>query len=107
MGLSTRIRHLRYVWSWRLRYWWLDTPAGKYAQRASGVIVLLGLTVTSVRAGLAVAVPGAVPQPQVAIIWWVVWAVVSLVIGVTLALSASKPANPAETQATAPTTQDG
>lgn len=107
MGLSARIRRWRYVYTWRVRYWWLDTRAGRHARWTCVVLVALGLVVSSVRAGLAVAVPGAVPQPQAAIIWWVVWAVVSLVVGLAIALSASKPAKPAEAEAKAPTTQDG
>lgn len=32
MGLTARLRRWHYVYSWRLRYWWLDTPRGQAAQ---------------------------------------------------------------------------
>ena len=31
MGLIASIRRLHYVWSWRVRYWWLDTRQGEQA----------------------------------------------------------------------------
>ncbi len=35
MGLmSARLRRLHYVWSWRIRYWWLDTRSGARARAA-------------------------------------------------------------------------
>lgn len=33
MGLKTRIARLHYVWSWRIRYWWMDKPQGRLAER--------------------------------------------------------------------------
>lgn len=108
MKLSACIRRWRYVYGWRLRYWWLDTHSGRHARWTAAVVALLGLGFTTLRAGVAVVVPEAIPQPQTAIIWWIVWVVVSLVVGLAIALSASKPAaQKSDPQITKPVTQDG
>lgn len=39
MGMiSARLRRLHYVWSWRLRYWWLDTRSGARARAAVFIV---------------------------------------------------------------------
>lgn len=108
MGLIARYRRLRYVWGWRLRYWWLDTQQGRHAQRTLAVLVLIGFVVQSVRAGLAVARPASITHPQQAILWWVVYLIVAAVVAVAayLMMPGTKAPDP-DQQAKAPTTQDG
>lgn len=99
------IRRWRYVYGWRLRHWWLDTPQGKHAQLTLGVLVLLAMAVGFARAGIAVATDSA--QPKQAFIVALVILVVALVVGLALAMSASKAAKPPDQEVKAPTTQDG
>src|SRR6185437_1891727 len=68
--LHARLRHRHYVWSWRMRYWWLDTSAG--AQALIVVLQFIGL-------GIAALAPRPAGKPQESIIWWVVYVIVMLI----------------------------
>lgn len=110
MGLINRLRervaHRLYVWSWRARYWWLDTRAGAQAHI---VACCLGLLVVVVQI-IHVSVSALNPQPlreQHSVIWWVVYLIVALVAAaVSIALRPKVENKPAD-QVTGPTTEDG
>lgn len=54
------LRRLHYVWSWRLRYWLLDTPGGERARLAISAVAALVVVVQVVRMIIA-AVGGVKP----------------------------------------------
>lgn len=110
MGLISqarqRIHHRLHVWSWRWRYWWMDTPAG--AQAHIVVLCLSALVVVCQFVGLAVAALN--PRPmheQHAVIWWVVYLIVMLVAAAVSYAMRPKPESAKPTEAQGPTTDDG
>lgn len=109
MELIRKIKHrIGYVWWWRAKHWWLDTPQGAVARILALVMVAVAGAVQGVRAAVAAATPHDPAQPQQAIIWIVVWLVVALLVGVAVALSmGNKAADPADVANKGPTTQDG
>lgn len=108
MGLIARIRYRIGVWRFRVRYWWLDTPAGRHAQVMSVCMLAIATIVGLVRESIRAFMPQPIGAPHQAIVWIVVWLIVALIAGLAIALTAnSKPAKPQDQQAKAPTTQDG
>lgn len=107
MELINRIRYrVGYVWYWRVRHWWMDTPQGAHAKRMLGVFALLAVVVNTIEAFIVARDPG--PHPQQSIIWLVVWLIVALVVAAAVVLSSnSAPAAPPEQSTKAPTTKDG
>lgn len=106
MGLIARIHRWRYVYVWRIRYWWLDTPAGLHARFM--IVGLAGLGVVGEVVAFAVAAARPTPQehPREAVVWFVVWLVVALVAAVATYMLAGKHAPQSQTTST-PTTTDG
>ena len=98
MGLSERCRRLRYVWSWRIRYWWFDTRSGEYAQRGLRWVAVL----------LALAAPAASPDGlNQALVWWV-WAIIVIAAAAAASYAAMpKQKPPAPQEGEAPTVEDG
>lgn len=107
MGLIGRIRRWRYVYSWRVRYWWLDTRQGEIAHRiAMGVFALIALAQV-MRMALAAASPAT--QPPIEAIWpyWVIQIIIALVSAAISYALAPKPEPPKPQTMDAPTTDDG
>ena len=107
MGLIARIHRRCHIWSWRLRFWWLDTPAGVIAQRWAIVLGVLVFAVQTIRLAAAALVP--LPPGQSAKSW--IWVVVQIVIALVAAYMAYanrpkiEPAKPQDDDV--PTTEDG
>ena len=102
------MRRLWYVWSWRLRYWWLDTGAGKQARIIIWSLATLGTVLHLVRlVVIGILHPMPPDQPAKAAFWWVA----ALVIGIAMAAVAffmrPKIEAPKPMQSTAPNTEDG
>lgn len=110
MGLITqlrgRVRRARHIWSWRWRYWWLDTKAGAQAQVVLCCVSALVVVVQFIYMGIAMASPRPA-EPQHAIIWWVVYLIVMLVAAAVSYAMRPKPESAKPTQAQGPTTEDG
>lgn len=109
MGLIARIRRWRYVYGWRLRYWWLDTPSGLHTRLGLAVVCSLLVIGNAIALAVKVATPPPKDQPQHAVVWFVVWAViilVSAIIGFLLAAGGAKQ-QPTAPQGDTPTTDDG
>ncbi|GAB3755199.1 hypothetical protein [Lysobacter olei] len=107
MGLIARAGRLRYVWSWRARYWWLDTRSG---EAAHWVCVCLGALVSVVQVArmfMAAAVPPAAGEPAKAVYWWVVQLIIAIIAAIVAYKMRPKvePAKPAS--GTQPTVEDG
>lgn len=107
MGLSDRIKRWRYVYGWRLRYWWLDTPAGLHTRFMLIGFAGLGVIAEVVTAAVAAARPIPAGQPRQAVVWFVIWLVVALLAAIATYMLASKPKPPTNQPSSTPTTEDG
>lgn len=111
MGLISnwheRYRRLRHIWSWRVRYWWLDTPAGAQAHVVAFCISTLVVIAQLIHVSLVALLPRAPNAPQHAIIWWVAYLIVALVAAAVSYALRPKPESAKPTQASGPTTDDG
>lgn len=106
-GIPQRLARWRYVYGWRLRYWYLDTAAGARAQAwlfAASVLVLL---VQLVRLAVAAVLPVIRPEPQQAVVWWVVQLIVMVVSALVSYATRPKTTEPAKQTAKSPSTEDG
>lgn len=106
MAVIGRVRHRCYVWSWRFRYWFLDTEDGQQARVAAFAVCVLTAMLAAMRMVVSAMQP---PPPDAPVLayGWVVWLIVLiLVIALAYALSAKSPnAKPQEVES--PTTEDG
>lgn len=102
-GLS----RLWYVYSWRVRFWWLDTPAGDMARRGTALLLAL--------AGLAWAIaqllvpPPALDAtaPRQAFYWWVQLAIMVVSMIVSALLTKTDQTKPEVQTPDIPTTEEG
>jgi hypothetical protein len=102
-----RLTRWRYVYGWRLRYWWLDTRDGLITRYALAVMALIGVMGYSVYAFVEMLRPVPAGQPKESIIWWIVYLIVVLVIAALAIATMPKPKGPQPTAANTPTTTDG
>lgn len=111
MGLISkwqeRYRRARHVWSWRARYWWLDTESGAQAHVLMFAVSTLVVIMQIIYAGIAMLTPHPANEPQHAVIWWVVYLIVALVAAAVSYAMRPKPESAKPTTATGPTTDDG
>lgn len=107
MGLITRARRLHYVWSWRLRYWWLDTPAGAQAQMGVLAFAALVVVIQLIRMAMAALVPPPAGEPAKAVYWWVVQLIIAIVSAVISYAMRPKVEEQKPQAGKAPSTQDG
>lgn len=106
MGLIKRYRRLHYVWSWRVRYWWLDTRQGEIAHRA--VMVVFALIAVAQVLRMTIQKTPSVSMPNEAI--WPAWVIQLIIALVSAAISYAmrpRPQPPQPQNATIPTTEDG
>lgn len=107
MGLMAALRLRRYVWTWRVRYWWLDTRSGAQARVALlclGALVVVMQLVRMAVAALAQPAPGA---PVQAVYWWVVQLIIMIVAAVVSYAMRPKAQSAAEQSNDPPTVEDG
>jgi hypothetical protein len=107
VGLIANMRRLRHVWTWRLRYWWMDTDSGRQAQVIACALSALVCVLDLVKMGVAALVPRPAGEPAKAIIWWVVYIIVALIAAAVSYAMRPKTEKPAENEPTGPTTEDG
>lgn len=107
MGLIARYRRLRYVWGWRLKYWWLDTHAGRVAQLTCAGMTFVALIGVGVHIAILSARPPDPAKPHQAFVWVIFWVIMALTAAVMLLIGTPKAPKPQEQDAKAPTTQDG
>lgn len=105
MELKARMRRWRYVYGWRWRYWWLDTPHGHAARVLLLVLGFLGSIAEIVVAVIDAMRPPSPEHPQQALNWFI-----AIVFGIGVAhlwgLTKGKPAKDTENNK-APPTDDG
>lgn len=107
MGLTSHLRRLRYVWGWRIRYWWMDTEDGQRAHVAALCLAVLVVIVQLVRMSVAALFPKPAHEPQQAVIWWVVQIILLIVSAIISYALRPKPENAKPVEGQGPTTEDG
>ncbi|HHA2431552.1 TPA: hypothetical protein ACOENN_000524 [Stenotrophomonas maltophilia] len=107
MGLITSIRRLHYVWSWRVRYWWLDTRQGEQAHWVACGLAAVACLVQLLRIVVAATVPPAPSEPVKAIYWWVIQIIIAIIAAAISYAMRPRPQPPQPQAADAPTVEDG
>lgn len=107
MGLIAHLRRLHYVWSWRWRYWWLDTPSGAQAHRWALGLSLFVLAIQVIRLCIAAALPMPPDAPAKSIYWWVVQLIIAIVAAAVSYAMRPKVEPPKPQDANVPTVEDG
>lgn len=107
MGLMSRLQRWKYVYGWRLRYWWLDTPSGTQAQVVVFSLAVLTIIVELIRVTVAALAPRSAHAPQQAFYWWVVQLIIMVVSALISYATRPKQQAPAKADAKAPNTDDG
>lgn len=107
MGLTDSIRRLHYIWSWRLRYWWLDTRQGEIAHLVVLAISAIIVMIQILRMFVAALVPLPPDEPARSIYWWVVQLIIAIVAAAISYSMRPKPQAPTPQTADVPTTEDG
>jgi hypothetical protein len=108
MGHLSKLRYkVGYVWAWRVRHWWLDTPAGLQARVSALCLALLGTICAVAGAAVAAANPAPPHAPHQSIVWVVVYLIIAIVLAILAIVLAPKPKQPPAQKGTAPTTDDG
>jgi hypothetical protein len=102
-----QLRRLRHVWTWRLRYWWLDTESGRQAHIACAGSAALVVVLDLIKMGVAALQPRPAGEPAKAIIWWVVYIIVALIAAAMYVAMKPKMEKPKQDEPTGPTTEDG
>lgn len=104
---AERLRRARYVWGWRLRYWWLDTRGGAEARIALLCGAVLVVIVQLVRLAVAALLPPPPGEPAHAVYWWVVQIIIAVVAAIIAYALRPKIEAPQPQEAQGPTTEDG
>ena len=91
----------------RLRYWYLDTDAGRQAQLWAFAGALLAMVVQIVRMAVAALSPAAQEGPVQAPYWWVVQLVIAIISAVISYALRPKLEPPKPGEADTPTVEDG
>lgn len=107
MGLIAHLKRWRYVYSWRLRYWWMDTPGGLHARFMAIGFAFLAVVGQVVKAAIVSARPVPNDRPREALIWFVVWLVVALAAAVAAYMLAGRAKPPTTQNNNTPTSEDG
>jgi len=96
------------VWSWRARYWWLDTREGRIANVSVCLLLALVSIVALVRAVvLAMISPAPIDAPVSAIAPWVIQIIIAVAMAVVAYALSPKAEPPAPAQEQSPTVEDG
>lgn len=107
MGLTQRLKRWHYVWSWRARYWWLDTRSGEIAHWVLFYLGILFSLVQIVRMLLTATVPPPPGEPVKSVYWWVVQLVILIISAAISYAMRPKPQAPEPAKVEAPTVEDG
>ncbi|WP_241046218.1 hypothetical protein [Pseudoxanthomonas sp. LH2527] len=102
-----QLRRLHYVWSWRARYWWLDTRGGEIAHLVVFAFAVLVCILQLIKMAVAAIIPPPPGEPVKAIYWWVVQLIIMIVAAVISYAMRPKPQAPQPQAADAPTVEDG
>lgn len=101
-----RLARWRYVYGWRLRYWWMDTPSGERTHLCAYVASLLVMTVPLIRMSIW-GVYGPPPEHQEAIYPWVVQLIIAVIGAILSYALRPKTEAPPSPEHKAPVVDDG
>lgn len=107
MEMMQLIARKRYVWTWRMRYWWLDTESGRQARIGLICIGALFVILDITKMIIAARTPAPAHEPVKAVIWWVVWLIVAIVLAIIAVAIQPKRQDQKPTESQGPTTEDG
>lgn len=107
MGLIAYAKRQQYVWTWRARYWWMDTRSGEYAHRLLFCMGIVVFILQMIKVGIAAAVRPPAGEPAKAIYWWVIQLIIVLVAAAVSYSMRPKPQHPTPQSGDAPTVEDG
>ncbi|MFD1069942.1 hypothetical protein ACFQ2D_08355 [Luteimonas composti] len=105
--LAAWLKSRRYVWGWRLRYWWMDTPSGARAHVVSFCLAVLATVGQLARMAVAAHSPPTAEEPLQAVPFWVVQLIILVVAGVVAYALRPKPQPPEQRKVEPPTVEDG
>lgn len=109
MGLMRNIRARRYVWAWRLRYWWMDTDSGARARVVAFCLAVLVVIMWLIHMAVVAVLPEAraAGEPAEAVYWWVVQLIILVVAAVVAYALRPKPQGAEQRKTDPPTVEDG
>jgi hypothetical protein len=107
MGLIARIQQRLHAWTWRLRYWWMDTESGLRAQVTACAIGAIACVLDLIHMAVVALAPRPAGQPAKAIIWWVAYIIVALVAAAIAYAMRPKVQQQPQKDPEGPTTEDG
>lgn len=100
------MRSRRYVYGWRLRYWWMDTESGKRARLGALAAAVLVAVYQVARMAVEVLVPLAAGEP-VRAYGWVVQLIIMVAAAVVAYALRPDPPKAAERKVETKTVEDG
>lgn len=107
MGMIGFVRRRCYVWSWRLRYWYLDTPGGQKARIGTVIVSLLVCVVDALWMLILATAPRPPSAPAHAIADWIIYLIILIISAAISYAMRPKPENAKPQNVESPTTQDG
>lgn len=107
MGLTAYMRRSLHVWSWRLRYWWLDTRGGAEAHVVLFCLSVLVVIAQLIRMSVAAFLTPAPGEPAKAVYWWVIQLIILVIAAAISYALRPKPEAPKPQEGQGQTTEDG
>lgn len=102
-----RLQRMTHVYSWRLRYWWMDTESGAEWHKVVCWLAGLVLLVQVIRMAVVALVPGRDAPVEALWPWWVIQLIIALVSAVISYALRPKVEPPKPVAGDAPTVEDG
>ena len=107
MGLTGTLRRRWYVWSWRWRYWLLDTAPGQKFHIGAFIVSLFVCAVDVAYMLIVALVPPPPGTPQKSIADWIIYLIILIISALISYAMRPKPENAKPQQVESPTTEDG
>jgi hypothetical protein len=107
MGLIGTLQRRWYVWSWRWRYWLLDTVHGQRFHIGAFIVSLFVCAVDVAYMLIVALVPPPPGTPQKSIADWIVYLIILIISALISYAMRPKPENAKPQTVESPTTEDG
>lgn len=107
MGLIALAKRRWHVWSWRARYFWMDTKGGEQARIVVFCMALLVVLMQLIRMAVAAFLPPPPDEPVKAVYWWVIQLIIAIVFAVVAYAMRPKTEQPQAREVSSPTVEDG
>lgn len=106
-SVIARARRWRYVYGWKLRYWWCDTEHGEQSRIGLFCIAVLVMIIQLIKLFVAAVLPPPPDEPVKAVYWWVVQLIIAIVSAIISYAMRPKPEPAKPVDGKAPVTEDG